>query len=209
MTMSSRGPRSEDGGGIDRAIDEAVRELLDVEPPAGFRSRVLRRIEARSLPPEGGSYKRFLWAALPMAAAAILILAVLLPRHGGQPQQTPPPATTTVRVEPPPAATAPTSPSVTAPAAMHRRRPAVDHPTATATRALQRPTHPVERMVTAAVFEPADNATTEITPLETITPIHVSQVSEHAIAPAAIAVRALNPMNELAIAPLTPPERRN
>src|SRR3954468_481310 len=94
MTMSSRGPRPEDGGGIDRAIDEAVRELLDVEQPAGFRSRVLRRIEARSLPPEGGRYKRFLWAALPMAAAAILILAVLLPRTTEPPQQTPSPATT-------------------------------------------------------------------------------------------------------------------
>src|SRR3954469_2307433 len=83
---------------FDRAIDEAVREMLDVEQPAGFRSRVLRRIEARSHPPDGGSYKRFLWAALPIAAAAILILAVLLPRTTEQPQ-TPPPATTTVRVE--------------------------------------------------------------------------------------------------------------
>src|SRR4051812_31847908 len=98
MTMSD--------AGFDRAIDEAVRELLDAEQPAGFRSRVLRRIEARSLAPEGGSYKRFLWAALPIAAAAILILAVLLPRTTEQPQQTPR-ATTTARVEPP---TAPTSP---------------------------------------------------------------------------------------------------
>src|SRR3954471_19807345 len=97
---------------FDRAIDEAVREMLDVEQPAGFRSRVLRRIEARSLPPAGGSYKRFLWAALPMAAVAILILAVLLPRTTEPPQQTPP-ATRTARGEPPPAATAPTSPRVT------------------------------------------------------------------------------------------------
>src|SRR4051812_7435063 len=86
---------------FDRAIDEAVREMLDVEQPAGFRSRVLRRIEARSLPPEGGSYKRFFWAALPMAAAAIVILSVLLPRSGEPRRQTPPPAATTVHVEEP------------------------------------------------------------------------------------------------------------
>src|SRR3954462_3890725 len=100
---------------FDRAIDEAVREMLDVEQPAGFRARVLRRIEARSLPSEGRCYKRFLWAALPIAAAAILILAVLLPRTTEQPQQTPPPATTTVRVEGPasPVTTPPPTPRVT------------------------------------------------------------------------------------------------
>src|SRR3954464_14261164 len=98
---------------FDRAIDEAVREMLDVEQPAGFRSRVLRRIEARGLPPEGGSYKRFLWAALPIAAAVLLIPAVLLPRTTAQPQQTQPNPGTTARVEPPPAATTPaTSPRV-------------------------------------------------------------------------------------------------
>src|SRR3954466_10294018 len=99
---------------FDRAIDEAVREMLDVEQPAGFRARVLRRIEARSLPPEGGSYKRFLWAALPMAAAAILILAVLLPRTTEPRQQTPSPATT-ARGEAPasPVTTSPPTPRVT------------------------------------------------------------------------------------------------
>src|SRR4051812_17675310 len=109
MTMFREDGTPEAKGRGDRAIDEAVRELLDVEPPAGMRARVLRRIEARSLPPEGGSYKRFLWAALPIAAAAILILAVLLPRTTQQPQQTPLPATTTVRGE------GPASPVTTAP----------------------------------------------------------------------------------------------
>jgi hypothetical protein len=195
MTMSD--------AGFDRAIDEAVRELLDVEQPAGFRSRVLRRIEARSLPPEGGSYKRFLWAALPIAAAAILILAVLLPRTTEQPQQTPP-ATTTARVEPPPAATAPTSPRVT-PRTTTPQPAMVGAPRVVPRSAVR----PHEGMVAAALFDTAENATTDIAPLKTITPIQVAPVSDHTVAPTEIAVRPLNPISDVAIAPLTPPERRN
>src|SRR3954462_13862946 len=127
---------------FDREIDEAVREMLDVEQPAGFRSRVLRRIEARSLPPEGGSYKRFLWAALPMAAAAILVLAVLLPRSAKEPQPQTQQTGPTARVETPmsPVTNSPGTPRVTPPAAMHRRTPVVDRPTAAARRAVQRST---------------------------------------------------------------------
>ena len=32
---------------LDREIDRAVREMLDVEPPAGLRARVMQRIEER------------------------------------------------------------------------------------------------------------------------------------------------------------------
>src|SRR3954465_11085386 len=194
---------------FDRAIDEAVREMLDVEQPAGFRARVLRRIEARSLPPEGGSYKRFLWAALPIAAAAILILAVLLPRTAEQPQQAPPPATTTVRVEPPPAATTlPTSPRVT-PRTTTPQPAMVGAPGVAARRVPRSTVRPREGMVAAALFDTADHATTDIAPLKTITPIQVAPVSDHTVAPVEIAVRPLNPITDVAIAPLTPPERRN
>ena len=57
---------------FDKAIDRAVREMLDVEPPAGLRRRVLEQI------PASGTFR---WKILlPVTAAALLILALLLPR---------------------------------------------------------------------------------------------------------------------------------
>jgi hypothetical protein len=67
----------------DAAIDRVAKEMLDHEPAADVRDRVLRRIDAapRSL--------RWVWFAAPVAAAAILIIAILLPRSNrtvpGQP----------------------------------------------------------------------------------------------------------------------------
>jgi hypothetical protein len=66
---------------FDKAIDRAVREMLDAEPPDGLRERVLQRIEAprRAL--------KWMWIAVPVAAAAMLALAVLRP--GLEPVATP------------------------------------------------------------------------------------------------------------------------
>ena len=72
---SGIGGRGSEVGGrdLDAAIDRAVREMLDVEPPAGLRGRVIDRIES---PRRGLTW---IWIATPIAAAAILVLAVLLP----------------------------------------------------------------------------------------------------------------------------------
>ncbi len=79
---NSGGRRSEAGGAEDRfdlAIDRAVREMLDVEPPPGLRGRVLDGIE-RSPDSVASAFRRkIFWIAMPVAAAAILALAVLLP----------------------------------------------------------------------------------------------------------------------------------
>jgi hypothetical protein len=74
------------GASFDEAIDRAVREMLDIEPPAGLRGRVLDLIENRRSP--GWSWT---WVAAPLAAAAILVLAVLLPSESGRPVVAPPP----------------------------------------------------------------------------------------------------------------------
>ena len=85
--MSSNGGRrsgiGDQGSGIggrdrlDTAIDLAVREMLDVEPPAGLRGRVLDRIQ------KPRQTFTWLWLAGPVAAAAIIVLAVLAPWRGG------------------------------------------------------------------------------------------------------------------------------
>lgn len=69
---------------FDEAIDRAVREMLDVEQPAGLRGRVLDRIESprRSL--------GWMWIAGPLAAAAILVLALLMPSESGRAPVAPP-----------------------------------------------------------------------------------------------------------------------
>jgi hypothetical protein len=77
--------------------------MLDVEPPAGLRGRVIDRIES---PRRGFAW---IWIAAPVTAVAILILAVLLPSKTARPVVDP---VTTVATTPP--ATAP-RPATTAP----------------------------------------------------------------------------------------------
>ena len=75
------------GARFDETIDRAVREMLDVEPPAGLRGRVLDRIDALSTNSVASAFRRnFGWIALPIATAAVIILAVLAPwRHAVKP----------------------------------------------------------------------------------------------------------------------------
>lgn len=75
--MSSDGGRRPEAGGRDRfdaAIDLAVREMVDVEPPAGLRGRVMDRIDGSK-----ESRRKAAWMAAPLAAAAVIVLAVLVP----------------------------------------------------------------------------------------------------------------------------------
>ena len=65
---------------LDRAIDLAVREMLDVEPRADLRARVIERIE-RPGASVGRVFRpgvRWTWIVAPVAAAAVLVLAVML-----------------------------------------------------------------------------------------------------------------------------------
>lgn len=68
--------------------------MLDVEPPAGFRTRVLRRIDADRRVASGRH--PLLWLGAPLAAAAAIAIAILLPT-GVEPPQAP-----VARVETPP-----------------------------------------------------------------------------------------------------------
>src|SRR5579859_3838065 len=77
---------------LNEAIDRAVREMLDVEPPANLRARVIARIDDRpaagfELP--ASRFRRFgvLRVGLVITAAAALVLMVLLVRRAEPPAQ--------------------------------------------------------------------------------------------------------------------------
>ena len=57
---------------VDKAIDEAVRGMMDVEPQAGLRGRVMRRIDA---PPPVFTWQRFAMVA-GVATCAVLLTFV-------------------------------------------------------------------------------------------------------------------------------------
>jgi hypothetical protein len=188
---------------LDHEIDRAVREMLDVEPPAGLRGRVLDRLDALSPNPVASAFRRnFWWIAGPIAAAAILVVAVLVPwRHAAPPIATPA-APSMANVETPhivPPAVSPKTSEL--PRTVSLPRPSSTPGQPPIARRIE------DRMIVAAVA-PADDAS-GIDPLSPIVPIAVAASQPRDIAPKQIAISPLAPITELQIAPLSPPDRRN
>jgi hypothetical protein len=205
--------RGASGGGrdaddrVDVAIDRAVREMLDVEQPAGFGARVQRRIEGPvSTGGWVGSTSR--WKILlPVAAAAILILAIVAPWRAGAP------APGTI-AQPPTAAVAP--PTVARPAPAATTEPLRRTPPPSATVVDVRPATG-ERLVLAAAlaagdtnFSANDTSFSAIDALEGPAAIDVGGLAIplpsglRSIEPAPMHIPAL----ELPALPETPRERR-
>ena len=188
-------------GRFDRAIAGAVREMLDVEPRADLRARVMREISGSQVASGFSRKNRLLWLRVPIAAAATILLAILLPSRTAQ--QPPAPGTTIAVNDPAPSprvAPPAETPTATAPA-----------PTTTAQRiapASSSPRTAAHNVVEAASLAAAGTMA-EVEPLRTIAPIEVAPIAEHRVAPAEISVAPLTPIVELQIAPLNPPERRN
>jgi hypothetical protein len=198
------GSRKPEAESFDVAIDRAVREMLDVEQPAGLRGRVLRQVTA------SGSQRPASGFRLPalgfgIAAAAVLILAVLAPWR----TQAPAPIVTTppqVAVVQPPAIDPPKGPLPAAPATTPSQR-TTDRPIP---RTPGRPATPApDRVVAAAVYTPAEPVGEALEPLRAINSIQMTPIADQTFAPAAIAVRPLDTITDVQIAQLTPPERRN
>ena len=185
-------------GDFDKAIDRAVREMLDVDPPAGLGARVMRRIAEK----DRVSRKRIiLWTAVPLGAAAALVLALLPLRTVDRHAQ---PSATIATVDSPRTPSPGATPAVGAPP----QRPRTTATPAVAATARPRAIAAAERTIAAAAFTAAEPAT-ELEPLKSITPIEVAPIADHRVAPAEISVRPLNPIVEVQIAPLNPSERRN
>ncbi len=186
--------RSAKMGGRDRldtAIDLAVREMLDVEPPAGLRGRVFDRLDPTTHSVASAFRRKIAWIVVSVAAAAVIVLAVLAPWRQAPPVATP--STPSIaKVDLPP-----TVPQITAPKSSESPR-AVTTP---ASRSAG------ERIIVAAVL-PADDASA-IDPLSPIAPITVAPARPVDIAPKEIVISPLAPITELQIAPLSPSERRD
>jgi hypothetical protein len=58
---------------MDRAIDRAVREMVQVDPALGLRRRVLSRLEA---PRHGSRVPRYAWGTAMLALAAVVVMLV-------------------------------------------------------------------------------------------------------------------------------------
>jgi hypothetical protein len=111
---------------LDVAIDRAVREMLDIEPRADLRGRVLDRI---SNVPVASGFRRKGWIFAPIAAAALILLAVTLPWRSprtANPSSGPQVAPQVVRTTPPSVA------PQTVPSAAPRPRPAAASSTSVA-----------------------------------------------------------------------------
>ena len=202
---------------LDKQIDRAVREMLDVEPRADLRARVLERLPASGsqLPASGfrlpafgsrlrasGTFfdfvasgvsrNRLVFAA---AAVALIVLAVFVARRSEPGPQAPVSAQRADVGLPsegtPPVIAGRRSPLVVPDAAVS--------PSGATTRRAPRTAD--DRIVYAT------DAATAIEPLTSIAPISVEAIEPEPIAPAEIAVRPLNAIAEIQIAPLTPDRR--
>jgi hypothetical protein len=175
---------------LDKAIDRAVREMLDVEPPAGLRGRVLDRLER---PRRGAGW---MWIVAPIAAAAVIVLAVLLPWRSNQADQPVFKRGGDIRLAIETRAPAPTPDRIAPPA----------RPPQVASRLV--PANSSGTVVAAAAVADDTNFTA-IEALSAIAPIEVTPIAAASIAPREIVLRPLTPIIEVQIAPLTPPGGRD
>jgi len=182
---------------LDNAIDRVVREMLDVEPPADLRAKVIARIDERpasSFQVPAFSFQR-LAAVGGTAALVALVLGLALVRRAEPPAQ--PPAIAGAQApEPLPVAATP-QPPIGVPAA----------PTPLAATARTAVAQTPARVAYAA---PADRTqAAAIDPLTAITPIGVAPIDRSSITPEPIGVRPLDRITEMQIAPLSPPDERD
>jgi hypothetical protein len=178
---------------LDLAIDRAVREMLDVEPRAGLRARVVALIETRRFV----NLRVASWIMIPLAAAAVLILAILPPRQT-HPSVQPQPPVVAAR-----GATLLPGRHVPAPALAERLSPAA------APVSSSRRQHGRATAADVAGPAPGDDTSSNIEALAPIAPITIAPVRPRSIAPSEIAVAPLTPIPEIQVSPLFPPDRRD
>jgi hypothetical protein len=180
---------------LDRAIDRAVREVMNVDTDGTFRARVMARLEPRR--------RLFSWPRLMFATAAgaALMLAFVMTRPQESdiaPPSTPPASTS--------ASSAPAFPSQ--PATVRGSRDRIDEAAAgPRSQPATRSRSSRSTLIAAAVAEAAP--TVDVDPLQQIELIDVAPLPSTSIQPDAIAVAPLAPITEVQVTPMTPPTERD
>lgn len=188
MTEKDHQPRPGSDPAFDAAIDRAVRDLMSVDAPGDFTSRVLARLET----PAPHAFPWFRLAAGASLAAAVLAVFVLLRSRPIDPQRHEP-------AREPVVATGPSSTQTPSTSITPTDRPVREDPSA----ALRQPDRPRAVAAMAVVAEAA--SAFEIAPLELIPPITIAPIEPHSIAPVALSIEPLAPIVEVQVEPLSPP----
>jgi hypothetical protein len=180
---------------LDRGIDRAVHEVMNVDTDGMFRARVMARLAPRR--------RVFSWPRLTLATAAgaAIVLAFVMTRP--QESNITPPSTA-------PASTSASSAAAVAPQPTAlRSRDNVDEAAASARRApaAQNRQRAWSALITAAVAEAAPAV--DIEPLQHIEPINVEPLQPTSIQPDAIVVAPLAPIVEVQVIPMTPQTERD
>jgi len=177
---------------LNTAIDEVARRMTEGSPAgeAGFRRRVLARIEAGDAP---RARWRPLFVAVPLAAA--IVIAVVVTRSGPRPSGPDVPVAA-------PIAAGPTGPAPQRAEAGHETGP-TPHLLAAGDRQAVRPPRPFESGVSAAA--------PHLDPIDPIDTIAVAPLGVDSLTPDPISVEPLETIAPLAVAPLEAIEepRRN
>ena len=168
---------------FDKAIDRAVREMLDVEPRADLQARVMDRIDQQA--DVASAFRWKIWISAPLAAAAVLVLAVWGPWRPAPAVVTPSRQASVERVQPPPDVTLPSPSLRTTPESLRTTRRSV----------AERPR--VERTVAAAVV--ADEG-----PVEGVPRVPSLTVPE-LVLPDIRAVASVNAPTQLGVDPIAAP----
>jgi hypothetical protein len=186
---------------IDEAIDDAVRDLMNVDADPAFRARVVERLRQ----PKSQS---LFWRHRSLAGAAVAVVvigAVLMMRSAEGPVVEQRPAAVATTVTRPPAA----EPAAAAPRAPVGTR--LPMPSA-ARRRPDDPTHQISRgaLVATVVDEAPGTVLPEgVEPLSFIRPIELAPITPTPIVTTEIAIAPLAAPSELVIVPLTPQTARD
>ena len=169
---------------MDQQIDSVVREILDVEPRADLRARVLERIAE---PPRRSPLR---WAVVPIVAAALLMLIVAAPWRTSEQ------ASPVIRSTP----FAQAVPAVRASLPRGVKQALVDRMRTVAG------TTAVAGAVRLERTEPA--ASISIPRLEPLDAINVAPVTVTTLNAQQVAIAPLAPIEQIEIQPVGPPEVR-
>jgi len=197
---------------LDREIDRAVREMLDVEPPAGLRARVMQRIDegqvasgfSRKVTVASAFRRKILWAGLPIAAAAVILIAVVIARRDGTaPPLTPIAGPTIAKATP---TSEPATSTQSAPAGTPRTATTADR------RRLDVLPRGAQRVTATAAVEPVPADGFPRVPSLSVPALTMSEI--RGVAPAEPAQIGVDPIAapaplEIEPLPLSPRERQN